>query len=81
MKQVKSKQCILLTDVENPNISQIIIMLKENIVSNDDEAVEKSRAIVEQYMKHYHRKKEVNKKNVFLSLGCIALGLIIGFLI
>ena len=81
MKQVKSGQYIVLNDIDNPKINQIIVMLKDDVLSFEDEAVEKTRAMVDKYMVRYHKKNKPPLKSIALSLGCVILGVALGFLI
>ncbi|MBO5452804.1 MAG: hypothetical protein J6A69_02435 [Clostridia bacterium] len=81
LKQTKTSNCILISQVENPLISQIIVLLKDDVLSPQDEAVEISRAIVNNCMKRYHHKKKNRlKKSLSLAAGLV-LGIAIGFFI
>lgn len=81
MKQTKTSNCILLTDGENPLISQIIVLLKADAVSPQDEAVQISRAMVSNCMKNYRKTKNNKYKMLLPCMGCIIAGIIIGIFI
>lgn len=81
MKQTKLSNCILLREVENPLISQIIVMLKDEAISSEDEAVEVSRMMVNNCMKRYRPRHKSKNKNILFTLGGIVLGIAIGIFI
>lgn len=81
VKQTKHTNCILLSDMENPLINQIIVMLKEDVITPQDEAVEISRAIVNNCIKNYHSEKKSLFKKLIPGIFCLALGIVIGFFI
>ena len=81
MKQTKTTNCILLYEIENPLISQIIVMLKDGALSSADEAVEISRMMVNNCMKRYRLTHPGKLKRLFLLLAGVIMGIAIGFFI
>ncbi len=81
MKQTKTSNCILLSDSENPLVSQVIVLLKSDAVSPQDEAVAISRAMVSNCMKRYRPDKKTKYKMLLPCMSGVIVGIIIGIFI
>ena len=80
MQQIKQTNCIIISETQNPLINKIVVFLNAPAVTYSDEIVEKSRVIVDNYMKSQHIKKKFNFKKLLPVLISSALGVIAGII-
>ena len=78
MKISEQKGYIVLDGDISPLIKQVIILLKEEAVSTEEEALEITKSMVYRCMEKYHYKRRFKLKNLLIPAIFCVLGIIIG---
>jgi hypothetical protein len=78
MKITEQRGYIIFGEEISPLIKQVVILLKDNAVSREEEALEITKSMVSRYMKKYKRTKFFTAKKFILCMGFLILGILIG---
>lgn len=80
MEQIKQTNCIIISDTKNPSINKIVVFLNSGNLTYSDEIVEKTRAIVDNFIKSTKIKRKFNIKRLIPLLISSAIGVLAGIL-
>ena len=81
MKITEQRGYIVFDGEISPLIKQVIVLLKENAVSKEEEALEITKSMVSGYMKKYKHKRAFAMKKVVLCMAFFIFGILIGVLV